>query len=538
MLQPWPTPETRYASSDGVHIAYQTLGDGPIDLVFTMGWVTHLDYFWQEPRFARFLRRLASFARLILVDTRGTGLSDRAVGLPTLEERMDDIRAVMDAVGSRRAAIVGVSEGGSMSILFAATYPERTAALVLLGSAPRWLWAPDWPWSRTLAEIEGAEERIVQGWGTVAWAAQDLRRRAPSLADDHAFVRWWATYLRMGASPGAAIALNRMNVTIDNRHVLPAIRVPTLIVHASGDQIARVEAARYMAEHIPGATFLELPGDEHLPFVGDQDQILGPIQEFLGAGRPATEPDRVLGTVLAVRLADLPRLMAERGQHGWREAQRAYLAVVQRALELHRGRILMTSSDSVLATFDGPSRAVRCAQRIGADSAPLGIVPCAALHTGELDLVEGRPTGLALRVAAWIVSQARDGEILSSNTARDLVSGSGITFEDADVRAPSPSPGGTWRLFRVGSPPTGASQRAVIRSAPRRHHALTPREREVVGLLARGRTNREIADTLIISERTVENHVSNVLGKLGLDTRAQVAIWALRREHPDASASA
>jgi DNA-binding CsgD family transcriptional regulator/class 3 adenylate cyclase len=379
-----------------------------------------------------------------------------------------------------------------------------------------------------------------QGWGTLEWAAHDLERRAPGFAHDDDFKRWWVTYLRMGASPGAAIALSRLNSAIDIRHVLPAIRVPTLIIHRSGDRVSHVQGGRYMAAHIPGATYVELPGDEHLPFLGDQNEILTPVEEFLGAGRAAAEPDSVLATVLAMEIADPAQVMANVGERRWRDIQHAYTEIVRRALDVYRGRAVMMSSDNVLATFDGPSRAVRCAQRIVEEGSRVGIKPRAGLHTGECELVDGQPSGLALRVAAWVMAQATAGEILSSNAVRDLVSGSAIAFEDADVRAPAPGPGGTWRLFRIESRyRTGnAAGKSVVRVASGDHDPLTPREREVVGLLARGRTNREIADTLVISERTVENHVSNVLGKLRLETRAQVAIWALRRDQIGAPMSA
>jgi pimeloyl-ACP methyl ester carboxylesterase/DNA-binding CsgD family transcriptional regulator len=533
-MQPAQVPETRYASSGGVHIAYQTAGSGPIDLVFVMGWVTHMDYFWQEPHFARFLRRLASFSRLILLDLRGRGLSDHAVGVPTLEERMDDIRAVMDAVESRRAAIIGVSEGGVVSTLFAATYPERTSKLVLVGTGPRVLWAPDWSWAETQPEFEKRMLRIERdrGWGTLEWAAHDLERRAPGYAHDEEFKRWWVTYLRMGASPGAALAITKLNSVTDCRHVLPAIRVPTLIVHRRGDRVSPVQSGRYMAAHITGATYVELPGDEHLPFLGDQDEILTAVEDFLGVDRGIAQPDSVLATVLAMEIADPAQVMANVGEGRWRNIQHAYAEIVRRALDVYRGRAVVMSSDNVLATFDGPSRAVRCAQSIVEESSRVGIKPRAGLHTGECEVVDGQPAGLALRRAAWIMAQAKAGEILSSNAVRDLVSGSAIAFEDAEVHAAAPGPGGTWRLFRIESLyRTGkAAGKSAVRVASRAHDPLTRREREVVGLLARGRTNREIADALIISERTVENHVSNVLGKLSLETRAQVAIWALRRD--------
>src|SRR5215212_10097568 len=280
---PAVSPKVRYARSGDVNIAYQVVGDGPLDLVFVMGWISHLDYFWAEPSFARFLRRLASFSRLILIDKRGTGLSDRVTELPTLEQRMDDVRAVLDAVGSKRAALCGVSEGGPMCSLYAATYPDKTVALVMIGTYARRIWAPDYPWAPTREQREAFLTTIREEWGSPVGVAE----RAPSRASDPAFRDWWATYLRMGASPGAAEALTRMNTEVDVRNVLPTIRVPTLVIHRTGDLCLRVEEGRYVASRIPGAKFVELPGVDHLPFVGDQDAILGPIEEFLtGVRRP------------------------------------------------------------------------------------------------------------------------------------------------------------------------------------------------------------------------------------------------------------
>ena len=444
------------------------------------------------------------------------------------------VRAVMDAVGSKRAVVMGVSEGGVVATVFAATYPARTAQLVLVGTAPRSLWAPDWSWAETQREFDKRMLRIerAQGWGTLEWAAHDLERRAPGYVHDEDFKRWWVTYLRMGASPGAAIAITKLNSVTDIRHVLPAIRVPTLIIHRIGDKVTRVEAGRHMAAHIPGATYVELPGDEHLPFLGDQNGILTRVEEFLGARAAAAEPDSMLATVLAIELVERAQVMAIVGESSWRDIQRGYLEIVQQALDEHRGQSVMMDSDGLFAAFDGPSRAIRCALTIVQQSVSLGIRPRAGLHTGECEVVNGKPGGLSFRVAAWIMAQANVGEILASNTVRDLVSGSAIAFDDADVHATTPGPGGRWQLFRVESPYRLGTLRdtSVVRGVPRRDGPLTPREREVVGLLARGRTNREIADTLIISERTVENHVSNVLGKLGLETRAQVAVWALRRD--------
>ncbi|HEV7842622.1 MAG TPA: alpha/beta fold hydrolase, partial [Pyrinomonadaceae bacterium] len=295
-------PETMYARSGDVNIAYQIIGDAPLDLVFVMGWVSHLEYFWREPSFARFLLRLASFSRLILFDKRGTGLSDRVPihELPTLEQRMDDVRAVMESVGSERAALFGVSEGGPMCSLFAATYPEKTIALVMIGTYAKRLRDAEYPWAPTTEERAHFFEEIRAHWG----GPVGIEERAPTMADDEQFREWWATYLRMGASPGAALALTQMNAEIDVRHVLPSVHVPTLVIHRAEDQCLKVEEGRYVAERIPGAKYVELPGQDHLPFVGDQDVILDEVEEFLTGVRHRLEPDRVLATVLFTRIVD------------------------------------------------------------------------------------------------------------------------------------------------------------------------------------------------------------------------------------------
>src|SRR5262245_10670574 len=287
-----------YARSGSVNIAYQVIGSGPIDLVFVMGWVSHLEYFWNEPSFARFLNRLASIGRLILFDKRGTGLSDAVpvTELPTLEQRLDDVRAVMDAVGSERAVLIGVSEGGPLCSLFAATYPEKTEALIMIGSYARRLRDVDYPWGPTREQRDAFLQTIVDEWG----GPVGIEVRAPSKLADPAFREWWSSYLRMGASPGAAVALTRMNAEIDIRNLLPSIRVPTLVLHRTGDQCLKVEEGRYLASRIPGATFVELEGADHLPFVGDQDAILREIEQFLARTHDRASTDWVLATVLTV----------------------------------------------------------------------------------------------------------------------------------------------------------------------------------------------------------------------------------------------
>ncbi len=409
---PAKMPATHYALSGNVNIAYQVLGSGPLDIVFVMGWVSHLEYFWRQPLFARFLTRLASFSRLIVFDKRGTGLSDRVPlsELPTLEQRMEDVHAVMDAVGSKRAALIGVSEGGPMCSLFAATYPERTHALVMIGTYAKRLWDPDYPWAPR-PERQRFLEEIRREWG----GPVGIEVRAPSLVDDPEFRDWWATYLRMGASPGAVVALTRMNTEVDVRHVLPSVRVPTLILHRVGDKCLRVEEGRYVASLIPGARRVELPGNDHLPFVGDQDAILDQIEWFLGGVRASSEHDRVLATILVADMAH-PYAAAED------VAQ--YQTHVRREIAWFRGRSIESASARVMAMFDGPARSIRCASAIRQAGARCGIESQIGLHTGECDVRGDRLEGVAVRVAERVATQARRGEVLASGTVKDLVAGS------------------------------------------------------------------------------------------------------------------
>jgi len=434
-------PEVHYARSGEVNIAYQVIGDAPLDLVFVMGWITHLEYFWTESSFARFLRRLATFARVILFDKRGTGLSDRVPldQLPTLEQRMDDVRAVMEAVGSERAVLCGVSEGGPMCSLFAATYPERTIALVMIGSYARRLRGPGYPWGPSVAERDEFLDEIRNHWG----GPVGLEERAPSVAQDPAFRQWWAAYLRRGASPGAAVALTRMNTEIDIRHVLPSVRVPTLVVHRSGDPCLMVHEGRYLAEHIPGAKFVELPGVDHLPFVGAQDEILDEIEEFLTGVRHASGIDRVLATVLAVRLVDdtAEPAVAETTTH-------RHQVFLTREIELFKGRLIQMDSQRVLASFDGPARAIRAALAICNAARRLQIPLHAGLHTGECDLVGDRVGGLAVDIARQVAKTAANHEVVVSSTVKDLVAGSGIRFVERPAHLFTPAIG-EWRLFAV-----------------------------------------------------------------------------------------
>jgi pimeloyl-ACP methyl ester carboxylesterase/DNA-binding NarL/FixJ family response regulator len=497
--------------------------------VFVMGWVSHLDEFWTEPSFARFLTELASMSRLIVFDKRGTGLSDRVTDLPTMEERMDDVRAVMDAAGSERAALMGVSEGGAMCALFAATFPERTDALIIVSGYGRRSWAPDYPWGITPDAHRAWLDEISSGWG----GPVGLAARAPSAADDERFRTWWATYLRRSASPAAAVALTRMNELVDVRVVLPTIRVPTLVIHRSGDQAISVEAGRYLARQIRGAQLVELPGSDHLPFVGDQDAILDSVEEFLTGAPRLRHREGVLATVVAADIVGPEQVAARLGDARWGRELEAYAEHVTSEVERFRGRYHGRPGDPAIAAFDGPARAVRCALAIVHWARDRGLPARAAVHTGECDLAGGEIGGIAVHAAVALLREAAAGEVMASSTVRDLVPGSGITFED---RGAHPLAGVVpqWRLLRVvpdaavlatapaAAPAPARGSRAAMREAAR----LTAREREVAALVARGLSNRQIADALVISPGTADRHVANILTKLGYRSRAQIAALA------------
>jgi pimeloyl-ACP methyl ester carboxylesterase len=442
-------PETRYAKSGDVNIAYQVVGDGPLDLVLVHGWVQSFDPGWEIEPIERFYRRLASFSRLILFDKRGTGLSDRVAldDLPSLETRMDDMRAVLDAVGSNRAAVLGHSEGGSMCALFAATYPERTQALVMVGSAARTRWAPDYPLGATDAEIEELERSVLEGWG-VELVRTLLQQFGPSIAHDEELVRAHTRATQRAASPAAAAALTRMSAMIDIRHVLQAIRVPTLVLHRADEVMA--EPSRYVGERIPGAKIVELPGADHMPWLGDQDAALAEIEEFLTGVRPHPALDRVLATVLFTDIVGSTELAADLGDRRWRDLLEQHNGLVRRELDRFRGRELSTAGDSFLATFDGPARAVACAVSIREGARRLGIQIRFGLHTGELELVGSEIRGIAVHTGARVAAKAGPGEVLASSTVRDLVAGSGLEFEDRGSHELKGVPG-EWRLYAVSA---------------------------------------------------------------------------------------
>jgi len=441
-------PTTRYARSGDVSIAYQVFGDGPVDLVFAPGFVSNIELGWSLPGRAAFLETLASFARVIQFDKRGTGMSDPVRGHASLETRMDDVRAVMDAARSERAALLGVDTGGMMSVVFAATYPDRTAALVLTGTAARTLWAPDHPWGPTEAEYLRSVEEEERQWGSEEHGLGVMRRYSPSLPDTDA--QRWASYLRQSASPGAYASYRRMNMENDVRDVLPAIHTPTLVAHRVGDKVVDVAAARYLADRIPGATLTELPGDDHSPFTGSTKELIAATQEFLdGLGQPEwTEPDRVLATILFTDIVGSTAKAAQLGDARWRELLQQHNSLIRRQLARYRGHEVDTAGDGFFASFDGPARAIRCAKAIQADVGQLGLELRAGLHTGECELIDGKVGGIAVHIGARIAEAAGPSEVLVSSTVKDLVAGSGLDFDDHGIAELKGIPG-DWRLYTV-----------------------------------------------------------------------------------------
>jgi pimeloyl-ACP methyl ester carboxylesterase len=444
-------PETRYARSGDVWIAYQAFGEGPADLVFAPGYVSNIELGWSLPGRAAFLEELASFARVIQFDKRGTGMSDPAREHASLETRMDDVRAVMDAARSERATLFGIDTGGMMSIVFAATYPERTAGLLLSGTAARTLWAPDHPWGPSEAEYLRSVEEEERRWGSDEHGLEVMRRYSPALDDPAA--QAWGAYLRQAASPGAYAAYRRMNMENDVRGVLPAIHVPTVVAHRAGDDVVPIDAGRYLADRIAGARFVELPGDDHSPFTGSTEELLAEVRRLVaevtrdGAWQDA-EPDRVLATVLFTDIVASTAKAAELGDAAWRELIREHNAVIRRLLARYRGEEVDTAGDGFFASFDGPARAIRCAQAIRESVEPLGVELRTGLHTGECELLDGKVGGIAVHIGARVAEAAGPGEVLVSSTVKDLVAGSGLEFEDRGSAELKGVPG-EWRLYAV-----------------------------------------------------------------------------------------
>ncbi|THK36478.1 adenylate/guanylate cyclase domain-containing protein [Ensifer sp. MPMI2T] len=440
-------PSTRYARSGELSIAYQVVGDGPLDIIYVPGWVSNLDYAWEFPKMAHVFERLSAFSRLILFDKRGTGLSDRNVGFPTLEERMQDVQAVMDAAGSRRAALMGTSEGGNLCMLFAATYPERTAALVLNGSFAKGLWSEDYPWTKTREEVEEEIAVIARDWG----GPFDLSNAAPSHVDDREAREWLAAYLRNSASPQDAISLWRWNTEIDVRGILSAIHVPTLVLHRTGDRWVKVEEGRFVADHIRGAKWVELPGDDHLIWAGDADCTLDEIEEFLTGIRPRPASERVLLTVLFTDIVGSTSLAAELGDNRWKSLLRRHDDAVREELARFGGSEIKTMGDGFLATFQGPSRAILCACAIRDRAAALGLAIRAALHSGECEKSGNDLSGIAVHLASRLLDHAGPGEVVVSGTVKDLVVGSGVAFEARGETELRDVPG-RWQIYAAATP--------------------------------------------------------------------------------------
>ncbi|MFO1414256.1 MAG: adenylate/guanylate cyclase domain-containing protein [Burkholderiales bacterium] len=420
-------PTTQYAQSGDVSIAYHVMGNGPIDMIMTPGFISHLEHAWEQPLYVRMLRRIASFCRLIQFDKRGTGLSDRVAGVPSLEQRMDDIRAVLDSAGSKRAVVLGISEGGPMSILFAATYPERTEALVLYATYAKTAWSPDYPLGARLEAVDEVDEEVRRNWGSPDMVRNMLRWTAPSMADDRPFNEWLGKLVRLGASPGAGVALRRMNRLIDVRAVLPSIHVPTLVLCRADDADYRGRC-QHLADHIEGARLVELPGRDHFPFVGDADAYVDEIQEFVTGERVVAEPDRILATVLFTDIANSTRLAVDMGDQRWRAVLDQHNTLTQRVVARFRGRAIKSTGDGYLATFDGPARAIRCALAMRDEVGQLGLAIRAGLHTGEIELMGEDIGGIAVHTAARVAARAEPNEVWTSRIVRDLVAGSGIEF--------------------------------------------------------------------------------------------------------------
>lgn len=434
--------EVRYAVNDGVHVAYTVVGDGPIDVVYTSGIWSNLDVMWEEPRWAHFLDRLASFSRLIVFDMRGVGLSDRGSEPPFLESQMNDMSAVMAAAGSESAVIFGGARGGAMSMLFAATYPERTKALVLYAGVAKTVRSADFPYGKSEQDQRAFFDRFVAEMGT----GQNLDLQGPSGADDPRFVRWWARFERLVATPSAYRELAAIFRDLDVRAVLPSIQAPTLVLQRVGDRITPVEQARYLAATIPTARLVEFPGDDHIPFLGDGDAVIDEVEEFVTGTRPAPDVDRVLATVLFTDIVGSTERQVAMGDRAWKDVVLAHHGLVRGALTRWRGVENDTAGDGFYATFDGPARAVRCALEVADHIRDLGIEIRAGVHTGECEVVDGKYGGIAVSTGARIAGLAGPSQVLVSQTVKDLVAGSGLVFEDHGEHSLKGVPQ-RWHLF-------------------------------------------------------------------------------------------
>jgi pimeloyl-ACP methyl ester carboxylesterase len=432
--------KTRYAKNGDINVAYQVFGEGDVDLVMVPGFISHIENYWDEPRFAEWLRRLGSFSRVILFDKQGTGLSDRASKLPGMDERMDDVSAVMDAVGIEQAAIFGISEGGSLATLFAASHPDRAQALILYGAFAQFT-----SWIPTQEALEGLFQYIDSAWGS----GESLPMFAPTMKDDLAFKQWWGKFERLGGSPGAVKTIMRMNSQIDITDILPTVNVPTLIIHRKDDVAVNVEGGRLLAERIPNAKYVELSGVDHLPMVGENpDQILDEMAQFLTGELRPIETECILATVLFTDIVDSTQRAAELGDRQWRDLLERHHSLVRGELNRFRGQEVDTAGDGFFATFDGPARGIRCACAIRDSVSGFGIPIRAGLHTGECEVMEDKISGIAVHIGARVMEKAEPGEVLVSSTVKDLVAGSGLHFNDRGKYDLKGVPG-EWRIFLV-----------------------------------------------------------------------------------------
>jgi pimeloyl-ACP methyl ester carboxylesterase len=437
-------PKTQYAWSGDISIAYQVVGDGPLDLVIVAGWVSNIDLFWEEPSFVRFFHGLSEFSRVILFDKRGCGLSDKVLHAPPLEERMDDVLAVMDAVGSEHAALFGYSEGGSMSSLFAATHPERTQALIICGGYARKLYTEDYPWGMSEEEHNALIETYPSKWG----GPVGIEKIAHSMTNDPRYRAWWAKFLRSSASITTATLISRANKDVDIRHILPSVQVPTLILHARDDPMVPVENGHYLAKQIPGASLVELDTPDHLPWVGNPEKVLAEIKHFLTGRQTIHDVNSVVVTVLFTDIVDSTRLASDLGNTAWRDLLDAHNDVVRHELAIHRGEEVKSTGDGFHAIFDGPARAIRCGRAIQEAVNRIGVSVRIGMHTGECELRSDQIEGVAVHIAARVSGLAKGGEVLVSQTVKDLVAGAGFEFEDRGVHELKGVPE-EWRILAV-----------------------------------------------------------------------------------------
>jgi pimeloyl-ACP methyl ester carboxylesterase len=431
---------TRYAKNGDINVAYQVFGEGNVDLVMVPGFISHIENYWDEPNLARWLRKVGSFARVILFDKQGTGLSDRSSKVPGMDERMDDVRAVMDEVGVDQAALFGISEGGSLATLFAASHPERSKALILYGAFAQFK-----SWFPTQEALEGLFQYIDSAWGS----GESMPMFTPSMTEDPAFKEWWGKFERLGASPGAAKKIMRLNSQIDITDILPSVKVPTLVIHRADDVTVNVQGGRLLAERIPNAKYVELPGVDHLPMVGENsDRILDEMAQFLTGELRPIETESVLATVLFTDIVNSTKLAAELGNRQWRDLLERHHSLVRGELNRFRGQEIDTAGDGFFATFDGPARGIRCACAIRDTVLSIGITIRAGLHTGECEVLGDKVSGLAVHIGARVMNKADSGEVVVSGTVKDLVAGSGLRFNDCGKHVLKGIPG-EWRLFLV-----------------------------------------------------------------------------------------